>query len=162
MAAITICSDFGVQKIKFLIVSTVSPSICHEVMGQPDAMILVSCMLSFKPTFSLSSFTFIKVCNNENKNWKLHTTIWMNLTDIMLIERNYKNLCSYLLLYTKYKSEETNLCHWKSRKQWLRMWEILTEKEHTAALEIVFMIYFYISVQCWLPSMLSLRKSIES
>ena len=37
---------------------TVSPSICHEVMG-PDAMILVFWMLSFKPTFSLSSFTFI-------------------------------------------------------------------------------------------------------
>ena len=37
----------------------VSPSICHEVMG-PDAMILVLRMLSFKPTFSLSSFTLIK------------------------------------------------------------------------------------------------------
>ena len=34
---------------------TVSPSICHEVMG-PDAMILVFWILSFKPTFSLSSF----------------------------------------------------------------------------------------------------------
>ena len=33
--------------------------ICHEVMG-PDAMIFVFWMLSFKPTFSLSSFTFIK------------------------------------------------------------------------------------------------------
>ena len=38
---------------------TVSPSICHKVMG-PDAMILIFWMLSFKPTFSLSSFTFIK------------------------------------------------------------------------------------------------------
>ena len=38
---------------------TVSPSICHEVMG-PDAMIFVFWMLSFKPPFSLSSFTFIK------------------------------------------------------------------------------------------------------
>ena len=47
------------KKIKSAIVSTVSPSICHEVMG-PDAMILVSWMLSFKPTFSLSTFTFIK------------------------------------------------------------------------------------------------------
>ena len=36
---------------------TVSPSICHEVMG-PDVMILIFLMLSFKPTFSLSSFTF--------------------------------------------------------------------------------------------------------
>ena len=47
------------QKIKSDTVSTVSPSISHEVMG-PDAMILVFWMLSFKPTFSLSSFTFIK------------------------------------------------------------------------------------------------------
>ena len=37
----------------------VSPSICHEDMG-PDAMILVFWMLSFKPTFPLSSSTFIK------------------------------------------------------------------------------------------------------
>ena len=35
------------------------PIFCHEVMG-PDAMILVYWMLSFKPTFSLSPFTFIK------------------------------------------------------------------------------------------------------
>ena len=46
-------------KIKSLIVSIVSLSICHEVMG-PDAMILVFWMLSCKPTFSLSSFTLIK------------------------------------------------------------------------------------------------------
>ena len=39
--------------------ATVSPSIFHEVMG-PDAMIFVFWMLSFKPTFSLSTFTFIK------------------------------------------------------------------------------------------------------
>ena len=39
---------------------TVSPSISHEVMG-PDAMIFVFWMLSFKPTFSLSTFTFIKM-----------------------------------------------------------------------------------------------------
>ena len=42
-----------------VIVFIVSPSICHEAMG-PDAMILVFWMLSFKPTFSLSSFTLIK------------------------------------------------------------------------------------------------------
>ena len=35
------------------------PPICDEVMGS-DAMILVFWMLSFKPTFSLSSFTFTK------------------------------------------------------------------------------------------------------
>ena len=47
------------QKIKSDTVPTVSPSICHEMMG-PDAMILVFWMLSFKTTFSPSSFTFIK------------------------------------------------------------------------------------------------------
>ena len=41
-------------KIKSDIVSTAFPSISYEVMG-PDAMILVFWMLSFKPTFSLSS-----------------------------------------------------------------------------------------------------------
>jgi len=45
-------------KIKLVTISIVFQSICHEVMG-PDAMILVFWMLSFKPTFSLSSFTFI-------------------------------------------------------------------------------------------------------
>ena len=47
------------KKIKTVTVSIVSLSVCHEVMGS-DAMIFVFWMLSFKPTFSLSSFTFIK------------------------------------------------------------------------------------------------------
>ena len=59
MAALTNCSDFGAPKIKFVIISTVSLSICHEVMGL-DIKILVFLKLSFKPSFSLSSFTFIK------------------------------------------------------------------------------------------------------
>ena len=50
---------FKPRKIKSDTVSTVSPSICHEVMGT-DAMILVFWMLSFKPNFSLSSFTYVK------------------------------------------------------------------------------------------------------
>ena len=40
------------KKIKSVTISMVSPSICHDIMG-PD-------LLSFKPAFSLSSFTFIK------------------------------------------------------------------------------------------------------
>ena len=50
------------KKIKSATVSIVSPSISHEVMGL-DAMFLVLFLfliLSFKPAFSLSSFTFIK------------------------------------------------------------------------------------------------------
>ena len=47
------------MKIKSDTVSIVSPIISHEVVGL-DAMIFVFSMLSFKPTFSLSSFTLIK------------------------------------------------------------------------------------------------------
>ena len=47
------------KKIKSATVSIVSPSICYEVMA-PDAMIFTFSMLSFKPAFSLSSFTFIE------------------------------------------------------------------------------------------------------
>ena len=49
MAAITIWSDFGTQKIKSVTVSTFSPSVCHEVMG------LNAIILSFKLVFSPSS-----------------------------------------------------------------------------------------------------------
>ena len=47
------------KEMKSATVSTFSPSISYEVMGL-DVMILVFWMLSFKPAFSLSSFTFIK------------------------------------------------------------------------------------------------------
>ena len=47
------------KKIKSVTVSIVPPSICLEVLG-PNATILVFWMLSFKPAFSLSYFTFIK------------------------------------------------------------------------------------------------------
>ena len=47
------------KKIKSVTVSTFYPSACLEVMG-PDAVILNFLVLSFKPAFSLSSFTFNK------------------------------------------------------------------------------------------------------
>ena len=53
------------SKIKSATVSTVSPSICREVMG-PYAMILVFWMLSFKSTFSLSSFTFKRLFRSSS------------------------------------------------------------------------------------------------
>ena len=59
MAAVTICSDYGAQENTVCHCFHCFLSICHEVMG-PDAMIFVFSMLSFKPTFSLSSLTFIK------------------------------------------------------------------------------------------------------
>ena len=40
MDTVTICSDFGAQENKICHCFTVSPSICHEMLG-PDAMNLV-------------------------------------------------------------------------------------------------------------------------
>ena len=48
------------KKIKSDTVSTVSPSIPHEVMG-PDAIIFIFWMLSFKPTFSLSKAHLLQI-----------------------------------------------------------------------------------------------------
>ena len=47
------------KKIKSVILCIVSSSFCHEVI-EPAAMIFVFSIFSFKPVFSLSSFTFIK------------------------------------------------------------------------------------------------------
>ena len=46
------------KKIKSVTISIVSLSICYEMMG-PDTMISIFSILSFKPAFSLFSFTFI-------------------------------------------------------------------------------------------------------
>ena len=87
-------------KIKSDTVSTVSPSICHEVMG-PDAMILVFWMLSFKPTFSLSSFTFIKrLFGSSSPNWvtELNWTEWGSTSCMILII----NVWIFLIFYHYY------------------------------------------------------------
>ena len=62
-------------KAKSVTVPTFSPSICNEVMG-PDAMILVFWMLSFKHTFSFSSFTFIKGLFSSSS---LSLKVWCHL-----------------------------------------------------------------------------------
>ena len=62
MAAITICSDFGAQKNKVSHCFHCFPIYLpwSDGTGCHDLMILVFWILSFNPTFSLSSFTFIK------------------------------------------------------------------------------------------------------
>ena len=66
------------KKIKSVTVSIVFPSICHEVVGR-DVVIFILWILSFKPTFSLSSFTFIKRLFSSSSlsaiNW-CHLHIW--------------------------------------------------------------------------------------
>ena len=73
------------KKIKSLTVSIVFLSICHEVMG-PDAMILVFWMLSFKSTFSLCSFTFIKrlFCSSSLSAMRVVSSIYLKLLIFLL------------------------------------------------------------------------------
>ena len=61
MGAVTISSDLGAQENKICHCFHFASFFffCHEVM-ELDATILVFWMLSFKPDFSLSTFTFIK------------------------------------------------------------------------------------------------------
>ena len=71
------------QKIKSDTIYTVSPSISHEVMGL-DAMIFVFWMLSFKPTFTLSTFIFIKRLFSSSLNFtppkrKIKTHYFQNI-----------------------------------------------------------------------------------
>ena len=73
------------RKIKFVTVSVVSPSICHGEMGL-HAMILVFWMLSFKPDFSLSSFTFIKMLFSSS-----------SLSSIRVVSFAYLRLFIFLL-----------------------------------------------------------------
>ena len=60
MAAITICSDFGAQKSKVCHCFHCLPIYLLWSDGTRCHDLLVFWMLSFKPTFSLPSFTFIK------------------------------------------------------------------------------------------------------
>ena len=73
------------KKMKSVSVSIVSPSICHEVMGL-DAMILAFWMLSFKPAFSLSSFTLIKRLFNSSL-----------LSAVRVVSSGYLRLLIFLL-----------------------------------------------------------------
>ena len=84
-------------KIKSATVSTVSLSICHEVMG-PDAMILVFWMLSFKPTFSLSSFTFIRrLFNTYNQLKYMPISLQLTPVDIFQIFPIRRQTCYFTL-----------------------------------------------------------------
>ena len=99
-------------KIKSATVSIVSPSICHEVMG-PNAMILVFWMLSFKPTFSLSSFTFIKRLFSSS-----------SLSAIRVISSAYLRLLVFLpaiLIPTCASSSPAKylICHSESGRCWI-------------------------------------------
>ena len=112
MAAVTICSDFGVQENK-LSVRIIFPSIPHEVMGL-DGLIFVFWMLSFNPAFLLSSFTFIK--RLFSSSWLSATSVvssaylrlWIFLPGILIPACASPSL-AFCMMYSAYKLNKRNI-----------------------------------------------------
>ena len=94
-------------QIQSIAVSTVSLSICYEVMG-PDAMIFIFWMVSFKPTFSLSSFTFIKRLFSSSSLFALRvvSSTYLRLLIFLpaiLFPPYASSSPSFLMIYSSYK-----------------------------------------------------------
>ena len=121
MVATTTCRDFGAPpKIKSDPVSTVSPSIFHEVMG-PDAMILVFWMLSFKPTFSFSAFTFTKRLFSSSLLYAIRVVSSAYLRFLMFLLAIMISACAssspaFLMMYSAYKlnKQGDNIQPWRT------------------------------------------------
>ena len=108
------------QKIKSDTVSTVSPSISHEVMG-PDAMIFILWMLSFKPTFLLSSFTFIKrlFSSSSPSAIRVVSSAYLRLLIFLLailIPAYASSIPAFLMMYSVYKlnKQGDNIQPWRT------------------------------------------------
>ena len=122
-------------KIKSDTVSTVSPSISHEVMG-PETMILVFWMLSFKPNFSLSSFTFIKRLFSSSSLSAIRVVSYAYLRLLIFLLAILIPACAsrspaFLMMYSAYK---LNIClyflikcyfnhdvFWSLRSEWINI-----------------------------------------
>ena len=99
------------KKIKSFTVSILSPSmkchLCHEVMG-PEAMIIIFWMLSFKPAFSLSSFTFIKRLFSSSSLSAIRVVLSAYLRSLIFLPANLIPACAssslaFYIMYSAYK-----------------------------------------------------------
>ena len=125
MAAVNIHSDFGAPKRKSVNVFTFSPSICHEVIGL-DFLILVFWMLSLKPAFSLSSFTFIKRLFSSSLLSAIRVLIsaYMRLLiflPVILIPACDSSSLAFHIMYSAYKLNKQG----DSRQPWRTPFPIL-------------------------------------
>ena len=107
-----------IKSVYFFTVSTISLSICHEVMGL-DAMILVFWMLSFQPTFSLSSFTFIKrlFSSSSLSAIRVVSSAYLRLLIFLLailIPACASSSPAFLMMYSAYKlnKQSDNIQSW--------------------------------------------------
>ena len=107
MAAVTICSDFGAPQNKVCHCFHCFPIYLPEVMGL-DAMILVFWKLSFKPAFSLSSFTFIKRLFTSSSFYAIRvvSSAYLRLLIFLLailIPACASSSPAFLMMYSAYK-----------------------------------------------------------
>ena len=107
------------KRMKSVTVSIV-PSICYEVMGL-DAMILVFWMLSFKPTFSFFSFTFIKRLFSSSSLSAIRTVSSTYLRLLMFLPAILIPACAssspaFCLMYSAYKlnKQGDNIQPWRT------------------------------------------------
>ena len=104
-------------KIKSDTVSTVSPSISHEVMG-PDAMIVVFWMLSFEPIFSLSSFTFIKRVFSSSSLSAIRVVSSADLRLLIFLPAILIPACAWCWSSNTLATSCEELTHWKRPWSW--------------------------------------------
>ena len=107
MTAVTICSDFGAPQNKVSHCFIVSPSICHEVMGLV-VMIFVFWMLTFKPAFSLTSFTFIERLFSSSLLYAIRvvSSAYLRLLMLLLaiwIPAYASSILAFRMIYSAYK-----------------------------------------------------------
>ena len=95
-------------------------SISHEVMG-PDAMIFVFWMLSFKPNFLLSSFTFIKRLFSFSSLSAIRVVSSAYLTLLIFLPAILIPACAssspvFLVMYSAYKlnKQGDNIQPWRT------------------------------------------------
>ena len=108
------------SKKKSVTVSIVSPSICHQVLG-PDAMILVFLMLSFKPVFSLSSFTLIKGLFSSSSLSAIRVVTSAYLRLLIFFPAVLSPACAssslaFYMMYSVYKlnKQDDNIQSWRT------------------------------------------------
>ena len=116
MAAVTICSDFGAPKNK----------VWHCFHSFPiyvpwsDSMILVFWMLSFKPTFSLSSFTFKRLSSSSSLSAIRVVSSaylrWLKFLPAILIPACASSSPAFYMMYSAYKlnKQGDNIQPWRT------------------------------------------------
>ena len=83
-------------------VSTVSPSISYEMMGL-DAMIFVFRMVNFKPTFSLSSFTFKRLFSSSLSAITVVSSAYLRFLPAIWIPTCVSSSLAFHMIYSAYK-----------------------------------------------------------